>query len=196
MTTRDQFTTTVDDPMTGTATGEQKHPLAEAGEEATQRAGHLAERAADLGIQQADRGRETAAEGLTSVAQTIRRVSTDMQESQPQIANVALTAADQADQFAQYLRRTDARQMISSVEDVARRQPLIFIGGAFVLGMAASRFIKAAGGSSSQGQVGQLGYQSGYGTDYSAGTGTDYRTSNAYEAAGPGMGTGNGNEVI
>jgi hypothetical protein len=195
MTTSDQFTTTVDDPI-GTSTGEQKHPLAEAGEEATQRVGHLAERAADLGLQQADKGRQTAAEGVESVAQTIRRVSTDMQESQPQIANVALTAADQAEQFAQYLRQTDARQMLSSVEDVARRQPLLFIGGGFLLGMAVSRFIKAAGGSSSQGQTGQLGYESGYATGYQSGGSTDYRTSNAYEATDSTLGAGNGNEGI
>ena len=130
------------------------------------------------------------------MAQTIRRVSTDMQESQPQIANVALTAADQAEQFAQYLRQTDARQMLSSVEDVARRQPLLFIGGGFLLGMAVSRFIKAAGGSSSQGQTGRLGYQSGYATGYESGSSTDYRTSNAYEATDSTMGAGNGNEGI
>ena len=38
-----------------------------------------------------------AAEGLDQVAETIRRVSTDMQAEQPQIANVATTAADQAE---------------------------------------------------------------------------------------------------
>ena len=127
----------------------EKHPLAEAGQQATEGVGHLAERAADVGIQQADRGREMAVEGIDKVAQTVRRLSTDMEIDQPQIASAASTAADQADRLAQYLRENDARQIMSSIESAARRQPLIFLGGAFVLGLAASRFIKAAGGGGS-----------------------------------------------
>ncbi|MDQ3149419.1 MAG: hypothetical protein M3Q38_05790, partial [Chloroflexota bacterium] len=161
-------------------------------QQATESAGHLAERAADLGLQQADRGREQAASGIDQVAQSIRRVSTDMLAEQPTIANAALTAADQAERVAQYLRQTDARQIISKVEDVARRQPLIFLGGAFLLGAAASRFIKAAGGQSGQsGQSGQGDYRSGYSADYRAGGASDYRSSDSYEPTGPGAGTGN-----
>jgi hypothetical protein len=169
-------TSTLDMPSdTGYGT-EPTHPLAEAGKDAGESVSHLAERATDLGIQQADRGRETAANGIEKVAQSIRRVSTDMQTEQPQIADVAMTAADQAEKVAQYLRQTDARQLIGNVEDVARKQPLLFIGGAFLLGVAASRFIKAAGGLSDG--RGQSGYRSGYGTSYEAGTMTDYRTTN------------------
>jgi len=187
-------TSTLDEPMTGTANGthtdQETHPLAEAGQQATESAGHLAERAADLGLQQADRGRETAASGISQVAQSIRRVSTDMLTEQPTMANAAMTAADQADRVAQYLRQTDARQILSKVEDVARRQPLIFLGGAFLLGAAASRFIKAAGGGQS-GQGGQTDYRSGYSADYRAGGTSDHRSTDNYEPTGPGAGTGN-----
>jgi hypothetical protein len=167
-------TSTLDKPSDMTQSTEPTHPLAEAGKDAGESVSHLAERATDLGIQQADRGRESAANGIEQVAQSIRRVSTDMQTDQPQIADVAMTAADQAEKVAQYLRETDARQLIGNIEDVARRQPLLFLGGAFLLGVAASRFIKAAGGLSDG--HGQSGYRSGYGTSYEAGTMTDYRT--------------------
>lgn len=130
-------------------------PLSEAGQQAGQSASHLAERAADIGFQQADRGKDQAAEGITQVAESIRRVSLDMEGSQPQIAEVAQTAAEQADRIATYLQQTDAREILHTVEDVARRQPLLFLGGAFLLGMAATRLVKAAGGSSQQ----QSGYQ-------------------------------------
>ena len=177
-------TTTVEEPTTGSSVDTETaetHPLVEAGQQATASAGHLAERAADVGIQQADHGRELAAEGIDKVARAVRRLSTDMEADQPQIAGVALTAADQADKVARYLRETDARQIIGNVEDAARKTPLIFLGGAFLLGMAASRFIKAAGGDRSQ--------QSDQRSLYGAG----YRSSKGYEATGPG-GTGNGNE--
>jgi len=171
-------TNTLDQPTTGTET----HPLAEAGQQATESAGHLAGRAADLGLQQADRGREMAADGIDTVARTVRRVSTDMQTDQPQIANVALSAADQAEKVAQYLRQTDARQIISNVEDVARRQPLIFVGGAFLLGVVASRLIKAGNPDPARrGQFERSGYDTGY------------RGSESFR--GTGSGITNGNEV-
>lgn len=163
-------------------TGTETHPLAEAGQQAADSAGHIAGRAADLGIQQADRGREMAAEGLDKVASTVRRLSTDMQLDQPQIANVAMTAADKADDVARYLRDTDARQIISNVEDTARRQPLLFIGGAFLLGLAASRLIKAGSPDmAKQEQFKQSNYRTGY------------QGSDSFEAIGPG--TSNGYEA-
>ena len=178
MPTNNPTTSTMDQPTTGTET----HPLAEAGQQATASAGHIAGRAADLGIQQADRGREMAAEGLDKVATTVRRLSTDMQIDQPQIANIAMTAADKADDVAQYLRETDTRQIISNVEDTARRQPLLFIGGAFLLGLAASRLIKAGTPDTAHPvQFERSGYRTGY------------QGSNSFEAIGPG--TGNGHEA-
>jgi hypothetical protein len=41
------------------------------------------------------------------------------------------------------MERTDARQIIGNVEDAARRQPLLFLGGAFALGLVAARVLKA-----------------------------------------------------
>lgn len=173
----EQTTSTLDQPTTEP----ERHPLADAGQQATESAGHLAGRAADLGLEKADRGREMAAEGIDKLARTVRRVSTDMQTDQPQIANVALTAADQADKVAQYLRANDAREIIGSVEDAARRQPLIFIGGAFLLGLAASRFIKAAGGTEAADQTRQFA-RSGYRTDYQG--------SDSFQAGGAGRSNG------
>ena len=96
-----------------------------------------------------------------------------METQQPQIADLASTAADQAEALAGYLRENDVRQIIGNVETFARRQPLLFLGGAFVLGVAASRFIKAAGGQG-QGQQHVSGHLSAYsptshnGSDWSA----------------------------
>ena len=72
-------------------------------------------------------------------------------------------------------------QLIGRVEDSARRQPLLFLGGAFLLGVAVSRFFKAAGGLG-DGQ-GRRDYRSGYGSSYESGTMTDYRTG-GYQGTG------------
>ena len=179
--------TTYADPSVGTtengsSMNEQQHPLAEAGQQATQSVGVMAERATDIGFQQADRAREKAADGLSHVTDTIRRVSIDMQD-QPAIANVADTVADQAERIGEYLRTTDARQILSTVENLARRQPILFLGGAFMLGLAASRLIKAAGGSSQNSQQPQ-------------GQGQQWMSGADYSATGPGASRGMGTDGL
>lgn len=165
----DRSTSTFDQTTGAGGDAATDHPLAETGKEAGERAGHLVERGADIGFQQADRGLQQAASGAESVAKSIRRVSSDMQTDQPQIADVANAAADQAEALARFLRETDVRQMVSSVEDLARRQPLLFLGGAFVLGVAASRLIKAAGGTRAQGQGQWQGQRYSMGPGYETG---------------------------
>jgi hypothetical protein len=189
--TDDRSTTTLDSTPSGqdaATRGTETHPLAETGREAGQRAGQLVERGAEIGIQQADRGLNLAASGADAVADSIRRVSVDMEAGQPQISEFASTAADQAEALAKYLRETDVRQIIGNVENFARRQPLLFVGGAFLAGMATSRFIKAAGGKQDQNPSGGPGYRSANGSSSASyGTGTRRRAgSGEWSATGPG----------
>ena len=144
-------------------------PLAEAGEQVGRNAGEIAHRAADIGFQGADKGRERTADTLDELARSIRRISTDTEGQQPAIAGIASTAAEQTERLAGYLRTTDSREIFHSVEDAARRQPLLFLGGAFALGLIASRFMKAAGSDNQDQKL--------YGTD-------------AYRATGPGSSIG------
>ena len=178
---------TLGDPNSGAGstsptptTSEDAHPLVQAGQQATDTAGHLAARATDLGIQQADKGRERAADGIEHVAQGIRRLSTDLEADQPALAGAAETAAEQAERVALFLRNNDAREMLSRVEEAARRQPLLFLGGAFVLGVAASRFLKAAGPTAGSQAV------SGDHLPYRPAADGSY----AYQATGPGSTVG------
>lgn len=178
--TRDRSTTSFAEEPVGSV--EQEPPLAEAGREVGESAAHLVERATDVGFQRADAGKTWVAEGIEEIAGSIRRVSTDMETEQPAIASAALTAADQAENVARYLRDTDARQIIRMVEDVARRQPILFLGGAFLAGLAASRFLKAAGGGEDD-RAAAWG-ESRQGNGYTAG----YRSTGtaSYRPTGPG----------
>jgi hypothetical protein len=109
-----------------------------------------------------------------------------MQAEQPAIANAAGAAAEQAERVATYMREHDAREILGNIESFARRQPLLFLGGAFALGVAASRFIKAAGGGQSPDRADDRA--GAYGSRSAAG----YPNSSAYGATG--AGTRNGNE--
>ena len=185
---RTQSTSTLDDPTSavGTTASEEPNALGEAAQQTGETATHLAQRATELGMEQADRGKDQAAEGIEQVAGSIRRVATDMQGEQPAIANAANTAAEQAERLASYLQQTDAREMLRTVEDVARRQPLLFLGGAFALGVVASRFIKAAGGGSG----GTAASRRGHGSEYRTGSYTGM--TDAYRPTGPGASDGRG----
>jgi ElaB/YqjD/DUF883 family membrane-anchored ribosome-binding protein len=159
-------------------------PMVQTGQETAQRAGQLAERAKETGLQQANTQMTRVADTIQSAAGAIRRAGSDMGEQQPAIQNVATTVAERAEQFSQYLRQTDAREILHNAEDFARRQPLLVVGGAFVVGLLAARFLKASatqlgGGEWSARWTGEYGtsryglggYGTGYGTGYGSGTG-------------------------
>jgi len=57
------------------------------------------------------------------------------------------SAANQVDRFSSYVRSTSVRDMVNNVERFARRQPTLFVGGAFMLGLIGARFLKSSADS-------------------------------------------------
>ena len=51
--------------------------------------------------------------------------------------------ADHIEDFAGQLRTTDLAKVADQATDIARRNPLLFVGGAVIAGFAAARFLKA-----------------------------------------------------
>lgn len=92
----------------------------------------------------------TLASGLTSVADTIKQVGGNLRETDDPSGITELTAkygeslANQIEQISNYFDRKDTREMLRDVESFARRNPALFIGGAFTLGILAARFLKSA----------------------------------------------------
>jgi hypothetical protein len=48
------------------------------------------------------------------------------------------------ERWADYVQNTDAREMANRVESFARREPGLFLGGAFALGLVGARFLKSS----------------------------------------------------
>lgn len=96
-----------------------------------------------------DEHKTNLAAGLTSVADTIRQIGGNLGEAQEPtgVANIAAqytnTAADKVEQLTGYLERRDFRGLVRDLEDVAHRNPALFLGGAFALGILAARFFKS-----------------------------------------------------
>jgi hypothetical protein len=97
----------------------------------------------------------TLATGLTSVADSLKQVGGSLRETDDQSGITELTAkygeslANQIEQISGYFERKDVREMVRDVESFARRNPALFIGGAFTLGLLAARFLKSSGAQQS-----------------------------------------------
>ncbi len=93
-----------------------------------------------------DKGRTRAADTLQQVARTLMQQD-EQGEDGEQGDNVAAPymhrAGEQVQRFADYLQNADPRQMMTGAEQFARRQPVLFLGGAFALGILAARFLKS-----------------------------------------------------
>lgn len=88
--------------------------------------------------------------GLSSVADSIRKVGENLRDSEEE-NRVGQMTAQYSDQLAKgiervtrYVENSDLRDIAHDVETFARRQPALFIGGAFVLGLLAARFLKSS----------------------------------------------------
>lgn len=85
------------------------------------------------------------ADQFATIAEALRRTTEHLRsEDQQRIAGLTETVARQVDQVAHYLRNKDARAMRADLENLARRQPGIMLGGALVLGLIGARFLKSS----------------------------------------------------
>ena len=94
--------------------------------------------------------KSTLTSSLTSVAETVRKLGRNLGEEGPEsglsssAATYTDTAAQKIEQAAKYFERHDVEAIYHDVEDLARQNPAIFIGGAFALGFLAARFLKSS----------------------------------------------------
>jgi hypothetical protein len=125
-----------------------------------------------------------AADSLGSVAQALRQSSDQLRSNDPgmPVHQYISTAADRVERFSDYLRSSSVGDMMSEVEQFARRQPAIFIGGAMMLGLLGARFLKSSNRGSSGGTQPSASSTRGT-TSTSRDAYVDPRTSAGYDAA-------------
>jgi len=172
----------------GTITNQAKDTVGQIGEQAQQTAGQVVDQARQQVSSRLAGQKDRAAEGLTSVAQALRQTSQQLRtQDQQTVTGYIESAASQVERVSNYLKQNDLGGMIDDVEHFARRQPALFLGGTFVLGLLGARFLKSSRpntgvgrsyyGSTALAQR-QPGYQGGSGTSFSdmgASTGTSMR---------------------
>lgn len=114
-------------------------------EQAQQQAGQLTAQAKEQTRSFLDSQRERLADGLDSLAAALRQTSQQFHtQDRDAIAQYTDRAADSVERASSYLRSTDVNEMVSSVEQYARREPALFLGGALALGFLGARFLKSS----------------------------------------------------
>ena len=125
-------------PSSGSLTEQAKHAVANVASNATERATEKVE----SGL---ERGKERTARALGVIAQSLRGVGNELRNQNEQgMSRFVDGVANRADQMATRLNNADPQSVIDDVEEFARREPAVFIGGAVALGLIAARFLKSS----------------------------------------------------
>jgi hypothetical protein len=61
------------------------------------------------------------------------------------VCELAESAARQMDRAARYVRRSELRDVVRDLEELARRRPAVLVGGSFATGVLLARFLKSSG---------------------------------------------------
>lgn len=89
--------------------------------------------------------KERVANSLGDVAHMLRQTGDQMRDQdQVGLTGFVDRAASQVENFSSYLREHDMGYLMDDVERFARREPAIFLGGAFLLGLLGARFMKSS----------------------------------------------------
>jgi hypothetical protein len=92
-----------------------------------------------------DAQREKAAGSLGGVADALRQGGRALREHDTTTpAEYVDRAAEQIERIGDYVRSRTLGQLVGDAEEFARREPAIFFGGAFALGLIATRFLKSS----------------------------------------------------
>ena len=110
-----------------------------------QKAEELMERAGESARTRIDDGKQQAARELNSVAHALRNCGTDLESDRTALLTPYVNrVADEVERFSRYIDSHSPQDIARNVEGFARRNPAVFLGGCFALGMVAARFLKSS----------------------------------------------------
>jgi hypothetical protein len=156
-----------------------------------------------------DSQKERGAQTLSQTADALRKTSQDLQQNNvPMAGQVVDAAAGKLEDVAGYMRGHSITELIDDAERYARGNGTIVMGGAFVLGLLAARFLKSSppssqnasgsyrGGTNSGYYPGSYGgYNGAYGSGYNGGAYDAYNGGNGgYNTGSIGTGATNSYE--
>ena len=110
---------------------------------------------------QANDAKANVATEVKDVAMALRRASADLRDGSAQERTLGQLANGLAD-ASDAIRDKDLGEILQSVSKVARDNPVLFLGGAVLLGFAASRYAKASAATGAVREIHQHGGAFGF----------------------------------
>ena len=166
----------------GTSTSASQAP-----ERLQEAASGIMDQAGRTAASQASMTMTRVSETLDQVARAVREGGSQVRRDRPEIAGIADTVAGQVQQASTYLREHDAQTVLTEMEQFARRQPALVVGGGLVAGIILGRLLRSGAEPSvdrygrrmsssrwypeaSTGSIPGGGYGTGYGAPYDRGS--------------------------
>ena len=140
---------------------EAKTRMQEAGEQAKAEASGITERAKERISAEASAQKDQVAGRIAGVADRAHQVADDLRADEAWLANAIDSGARYLDDFAGAVRTRDFPGLMHEVEELARRQPGVFMGATVALGFMLGRFVRSSGSPSRSG-FGSSGGYAGY----------------------------------
>lgn len=129
--------------------------------QAKDKAGDVLDQAMTAATDHAEAGKEQATGVLADVAEALHATSDTLRDNdQDAFAKYADVAARQVEAFTEAVRGRSVGDLLDEAERFARREPGLFLGGAFLLGIFGARFLKASGGMGGTGDGSPRGFLS------------------------------------
>jgi hypothetical protein len=113
-------------------------------EEAKERAGALADDAQSTLESAVEGGKDDIADRLEETAKAIHKSGEQLEGEQDWLAGLVERGADELTALASTLRSNDLKGLMGRLEDLARRQPAVFVGASMAAGFAMVRLGKVA----------------------------------------------------
>lgn len=122
----------------------------EGSDNATAGAG-LMNKVKDGAVSQLNTQKDRATDGIGSVAQAVRQSTQHLRDQQHDtIAQYVDQAAAQLERFSTALKEKNVADLLDEAQRFARRNPALFVGGAFAVGLLSARFFKSSRDRSSE----------------------------------------------
>jgi len=133
-------------------------------EQVQQKIGEFKEQVTGQATGRLEEQKAAASGGLSTVAHAFRQTGKQLRgQEQEGVVQYIDQAAERIEHFSDYLGQRDMRELARDAERFARREPAIFLGGAFAVGMLAARFLKSSGAAGGMDQDAWRGQADWYG---------------------------------
>lgn len=108
------------------------------------RAANLKQRIKQDGKDKVESGKRAAADQIAEIADAIDLAGSQLDQTQPTLANYATQLANSVGTFATRLREDSIEDIYQDMRQLATRHPGMFLLGSAAIGLVAARFMKAS----------------------------------------------------